>query len=104
MQEPNFRPLDANQGSSGSRANSSLPASRPPIALSEAQMCALLAASHPLPPAARSAFLEPCAKEIATLPELGDGALHRTIVRVQRLFFDPPDVDGRMPRVSKWER
>jgi hypothetical protein len=29
-----------------------------PIALSEAQMCAVLAASHPLPPAARSAFLQ----------------------------------------------
>ena len=28
-----------------------------PIALNEAQMCALLAASYPLPPAARSAFL-----------------------------------------------
>jgi hypothetical protein len=38
------------------------------------------------------------------LPELGDGVLHRTIVRVQRLYFDPPDIDGRMPRVSKWER
>jgi hypothetical protein len=73
-----------------------------PIALSEAQMCALLAASHPLPPAARSAFLEACAKEIANLPELGDGALHRMIVRVQKLYFDPPDLDGRMPRVSKW--
>jgi hypothetical protein len=33
----------------------------PPIALSEAQMCALLAASYPLPPALRSAFLEACA-------------------------------------------
>jgi hypothetical protein len=75
-----------------------------PIALSEAQMCALLAASHPLPPAARSAFLEHCAREIATLLELGDGALHRLIVRVQRMYFDPPDLDGRMPRVSKWER
>jgi hypothetical protein len=40
----------------------------------------------------------------SNLPELGDGALHRTIVRVQRMYFDPPDVDGRMPRVSKWER
>jgi hypothetical protein len=28
----------------------------------------------------------------------------RTIVRVQKMYFDPPDVDGRMPRVSKWER
>jgi hypothetical protein len=30
--------------------------------------------------------------------------LYRTIVRVQREFFDPPHVDsGRMPRMSKWE-
>jgi hypothetical protein len=77
----------------------------PPIALSEAQMCALLAASYPLPPALRSAFLEACAREIANLPELGDGVLHRTIVRVQKLYFDPPDLDRRsMPRTSKWER
>ena len=41
---------------------------QPPIALSEAQMCALLAASYPLPSAARSAFLEHCAREIANLP------------------------------------
>jgi hypothetical protein len=77
---------------------------RPRFALSESQMCALLAASHPLPPAARSAFLEHCAREIASLPELGDGVLHRMIVRVQRMYFDPPDLVGRMPRVSKWER
>jgi hypothetical protein len=32
-------------------------------------MCALLAASHPLPPAARTQFLEYCAREIANLPE-----------------------------------
>jgi hypothetical protein len=76
-----------------------------PIALSEAQMLALLAASYPLPAPARPAFLEACAKEIAALPELGDGVLHRTIVRVQRMFFDPPVLEsGRMPRVSKWER
>ena len=44
-------------------------------------MCALLAASHPLPPTARAAFLEHCAREIANLPELDDGVLHRMIVR-----------------------
>ena len=27
-----------------------------------------------------------------------------TIVRVQKMYFDPPDIDGRMPRASKWER
>ena len=26
------------------------------------------------------------------------------IVRVQRVYFDPPDLDGRMPRISKWDR
>jgi len=76
----------------------------PPIALSEKQMFAVLAASYPLPPPVRSAFLEHCAREGANLPELGDGVLHRTIVRVQKMYFDPPDIDGRMPRVSKWER
>jgi hypothetical protein len=76
-----------------------------PIALSESQMCALLAAAHPLPAPARAAFLAACAKELAALPELGDGVLHRMIMRVQKLYFDPPDLDGgRMPRVSKWER
>jgi hypothetical protein len=50
-------------------------------------MCALLAASYPLPPPARPAFLEHCAREIANLPKLGDGVLHRTIVRVQKMYF-----------------
>jgi len=45
--------------------------------------------SYPLPPTARAAFLEHCAREIANLPELGDGVLHRTIVRVQKMYFDP---------------
>jgi hypothetical protein len=25
-------------------------------------------------------------------------------VREQLMYFDPPDLDGRIPRVSKWER
>jgi hypothetical protein len=60
---------------------------------------------YPLPASARPAFLEACAKELAALPELGDGILHRMIMRVQKLYFDPPDLDsGRMPRTSKWDR
>jgi hypothetical protein len=55
------------------------PLSRP-IALTEPQMSALLAAAYPLLPDVRSAFLEACAKEIAAMPELGDGALHLVIV------------------------
>jgi hypothetical protein len=65
----------------------------------------MIAASRPLPPDARGPFLEACARELASLPELGDGALHRTIARVQKWFFDPPDLSRyAMPRVSKWER
>jgi hypothetical protein len=62
-----------------------------PIALTDAQMDALLAASHPLPPASRPAFLQHCARELALLPMVGDGALHRVVMQVQALYFDPPE-------------
>jgi hypothetical protein len=62
----------------------------PPLKLSEDQMMTLLAASKPLPADVRAAFLEHCAQEIAQLPEVGDGALHRVVTRVQKLYFDPP--------------
>jgi hypothetical protein len=53
-------------------------------------MSALLAASYPLPPDSRPAFLEHCARELSKLPLLGDGALHRTIMSVQKIYFSPP--------------
>jgi hypothetical protein len=83
-----------------------MPAAQPspassPIRLSDEQMSALLAASHPLPPASRSAFLEHCARELSRLPEIGDGAVHRTIMAVQRIYYDAPDL-SRARDVSKW--
>ena len=72
-----------------------------PLALSDAQMSALLAASHPLPPESRSAFLEHCARELAALPVLGDGAVHRVVAEVQRIYFDAPDL-GRGNDYSKY--
>jgi len=75
----------------------------PPIRLSDEQMSALLAASHPLPPDSRSAFLEHCARELARLPMVGDGVLHRVIMQVQRQYFDPPDLSAPTHgRVSKY--
>jgi hypothetical protein len=69
-----------------------------PLRLSDEQMSALLAASYPLPPRSRSAFLEHCARKLAALPELGNGAVHRVVMKVQRQYFDPPDLGtGRMP-------
>jgi len=75
----------------------------PPVRLSDEQMSALLAASHPLQPESRSAFLEHCARELARLPIVGDGALHRVIMQVQREYFDLPNLSvGTHGRVSKY--
>ena len=57
----------------------------PPICLSDEQMAAL-------PPDSRSAFLEHCARELARLPLVGDGELHRCarrIIKDNRLFVAP---------------
>jgi hypothetical protein len=76
-----------------------------PVALSDEQMSAIWAAAHPLPPDRRPAFLEAVAVELAQAPIVGDGLLHRIVMRVQRAYFDPPELDsGRMPRISKWDR
>jgi hypothetical protein len=61
-----------------------------PLALTDAQLNAIIAASTPLPPDLRPAFLETCAREISGLPMVGDGSLHRLIMIVQRRYFKPP--------------
>ena len=53
----------------------------------------------------RDALLRILAYELRGRREVGDGELHRiarTIIKDNRLF-GPSDLDGRMPRVSKWE-
>ena len=60
--------------------------------LSDEQMSAVLAASHPLPPRRRSEFLADVARELARLP--GDGVLHRVIMQVQRRQSDPPEFNS----------
>lgn len=71
-----------------------------PIQLSDQQMDAIFAASHPLPPDRRSDFLAAVARELATLPLVGDGAVHRIIMDVQRRYFDPPDLSHE--HASRW--
>jgi hypothetical protein len=65
-----------------------------PIALSDAQMNAILAAATPLQPRARQAFLREVAQLLQSEPALGDGSLHRLLVVVQRKHFDAPDLRG----------
>jgi hypothetical protein len=77
-----------------------------PIALTDAQLNTIIAASTPLPPDLRSAFLETCAREISALPMIGDGSLHRLVMVVQRRYFRPPletEEHGRRG-VSKYAR
>jgi hypothetical protein len=61
-----------------------------PIHLSDAQMSAIFAASHPLPANQRGPFLEACAQALARLPEIGDGDVHRVVMATQKKFWDPP--------------
>jgi hypothetical protein len=75
----------------------------PPIRLSDSELDAVMAAARPLPVACRDAFLQAVAADLRGR-EVGPGTVHRAIAKAQREFFDPPDLDGRMPRVSKWER
>jgi hypothetical protein len=73
-----------------------------PLALTDEQITAVFAAAHPLSPDRRSDFLADVARELAALHEIGDGALHRIIMAVQRQYFDAPDLSrGHVPR---WAR
>jgi hypothetical protein len=78
----------------------------PPIALTDQQVMAILAAAHPLARGDRDAFLLEVAQLLQALPEVGDGALHRVIMQVQRRHFDPPQLtDGRaQPHSRAWAR
>jgi hypothetical protein len=64
-----------------------------PVALSDQQMMAILAAAAPLAARDRNPFLLEVAQLLQALPEVGDGALHRIIMQVQRRHFDPPELN-----------
>ena len=63
---------------------------QPIIKLTDEQMTAVLAASMLIPFNRRTTFLAEVASALTQLPEIGDGALHRVIMEIQRRHFDPP--------------
>jgi hypothetical protein len=76
------------------------------LRLSDTQLDGLMRLCQPLAPHCRDALLRILAHELRGRHDVGDGELHRiarTIIKDNHLF-DPSDLDGRMPRVSKWER
>jgi hypothetical protein len=60
-----------------------------PIALSDAQLDAVMRVCAPLRPDARGGFLEAVAAALQGR-EIGDGSVGRAIAAAQRQFFDPP--------------
>jgi hypothetical protein len=93
--------LDASNPSANGPSEESLA-----LRLSDAQLDDMMRLCQPLTPPCRDALLRILAHELRGRRDVGDGELHRiarTIIKDNRLF-DPPDLEGRMPRVSKWER
>jgi hypothetical protein len=62
------------------------------LSLSDSQLDAIMAASRPLSPPDRVAFLEMIAQELAGHRDLGDGSVYRVVRDLQRKFFSPPDL------------
>jgi hypothetical protein len=60
-----------------------------PIALTDDQMFAVIAAAQVLPPDLRSTFLAAVAHALRGVP-VGDGSVPRIIREVQREFWHPP--------------
>jgi hypothetical protein len=81
-----------------------MPIPTTPISLSDEQMSAVLRAAAPLEQRDRVACLEEVARELARLPEVGDGALHRVIMTVQRKHFDPPREAAGFNGAGKYAR
>jgi hypothetical protein len=76
------------------------------LRLSDTQLGEVMRLCQPLAPRCRDALLRILAHELRDRRDVGDGEVHRIareIIKANHLF-DPPDLDGRMPRVSKWER
>jgi hypothetical protein len=77
----------------------------PPIALTDAQLTAVFEAARPLAVRDRDAFLQAVAEVLQARREIGDGDVHRAVRVAQRLFWDPPELDGRArPRFKEWAK
>jgi hypothetical protein len=65
-----------------------------PIALSDVELQAVLAAARPLARHQRDAFLQAVADELARSGQVGPGVVFKVCAAVQRRFLAPSDMDG----------
>jgi hypothetical protein len=70
-----------------------------PLALSDAQMDAVMSAAAPLTPVDRDQFLRALADALRDAPH-GDGTVAKTIRHIVRAYFRPPEV----PRETVYHR
>jgi hypothetical protein len=61
-----------------------------PIALSDAELDAVMAAARPIAVDRRDEFLRAVAEKLTAVPMVGPGVVHRVVQEMQRQFFDPP--------------
>jgi hypothetical protein len=73
-----------------------------PIALSDAQISAVFAASYPLRPNQRSQFLEACAQELARMPDLGTVMFTGSSCRPEA-FLRRAGLQQRQRRQVEWQ-
>lgn len=59
-----------------------------PLSFDDDQLSALWKYAAPLSPSDRDPFLREVAKALRSVPELGPGAIQRTIAEVQRRYID----------------
>jgi hypothetical protein len=71
-----------------------------PIALTDRQLAAIIAAAEPLAPADRSPFLAEVAAALQG-QEIGDGMVHRACADAWTKFWHPPALE-RAKGQSKW--
>ena len=72
-----------------------------PLALTDAQLTAIMSAAEPLEAHDRTLFLEDVAAALQGLVEIGDGLVHRVASEMQRRYWRAPDL-SRSKDVSKW--
>jgi len=63
-----------------------------PIALTDDELNAVMAAARPIPVDRRDDFLQAVAELLRHCTELGPGSVNRAIREAQRAHFDPPQL------------
>jgi hypothetical protein len=76
-----------------------------PLALTDAQITAVMALARPLSPDQRTAFVELLAAKLNGHREIGDGTLYQLCRDLQRELFSPPlETKPGHRRVGKYGR